>query len=54
MDIKAIRCELMMTQEEFANAIGVSRCMVAFWENGKHKPSFKNMKKILVLKGDYK
>ena len=54
MEIKKIRQNLMMTQEQFAKAIGVTRCMVAFWEKGKYKPSLKNMKKILELKGDNK
>lgn len=49
MNIKEIRAKLLMTQEQFAKAVGVTRCMVAFWESGKFKPSQKNAKKILQL-----
>lgn len=54
MEIKEIRKKLLMTQEEFAKAVGVTRCMVAFWESGKFKPSLKNLKKIMELIGDNK
>ncbi len=36
--VKAIRTELELTQEEFAQRIGSSLGSVSRWENGKNKP----------------
>lgn len=49
MNVKEIRGKLLMTQQQFADAIGVTRCMVTLWESGKFKPTPKNVKKILEL-----
>jgi DNA-binding transcriptional regulator YiaG len=38
-EIKALRKQLGMTQEEFAHDIGVTFATVNRWENGKSKPS---------------
>ena len=34
------------TQETFAEAIGVDRCTIAFWETGRTHPSGKNIAKV--------
>ena len=47
MDIKRIRRKALMTQTEFAKAIGVSLCAVQCWEQKVNKPSFRNLRKIL-------
>lgn len=47
MNIKEIRGKLLMTQQEFADAIGVTRAVISSWENEKSMPSFKNKKKII-------
>lgn len=39
MDIKPIREQLGLTQEELARKLGVSWGTVARWESGKVKPS---------------
>ena len=45
---KAIRTELELTQEEFAQRIGSSLGSVSRWENGKNKPG-KMASKLLEL-----
>lgn len=47
MNIKNIRKKALMTQTEFAKAIGVSLCAVQCWEQEVNKPSFKNLRKIV-------
>jgi len=44
--IKAIRISCIMSQETFANSIGVSFATVNRWETGKTKPTLKTMKLI--------
>jgi len=39
MDIKAIRGRLNLTQEQFAQKLGISWATVARWERGAGKPS---------------
>lgn len=39
ISLKAARVNKSITQEEFAEAIGVSRKTVASWELGKTKPT---------------
>ncbi|MBA7517276.1 hypothetical protein ES705_09329 [subsurface metagenome] len=39
MDIKAVREKLGLTQEGFAQKLGVSWGTIARWEAGKSKPS---------------
>lgn len=45
-DIKKIRHKCLMSQTEFADALGVSFATVNRWESGKSKPNFKTMKLI--------
>ena len=47
--IKKIREALFMTQEEFANLIGVSRQTISFWEEGVRGISLRNSKKIAEI-----
>ena len=45
-EIKTIRRKCLMSQIEFADALGVSFATVNRWESGKSKPNFKKMKLI--------
>ncbi len=45
-DIKNIRQKSLMSQMDFAKALGVSFSTVNRWECGKNKPSYKAMKQI--------
>lgn len=48
-DIKRIRHKCLMSQTEFAEALGVSFATVNRWESGRSKPNFKTMKLIHVF-----
>lgn len=41
-----IRCNLNMTQEEAARASSITQSQYCTYENGKHRPSYKQAKKI--------
>ena len=45
-DIKEVRKKAMLSQEDFAKALGVSFSSVNRWETGKTLPNFKAMKRI--------
>lgn len=45
-EIKRIRQRSFLTQQEFANVIGVSFFTVNRWESGRSKPNLKAMKSI--------
>ena len=45
-EIKRIRQRSFLTQQEFANVIGVSFSTVNRWEAGRSKPNLKAMKSI--------
>lgn len=45
-DIKMIRHKCLMSQTEFAKALGVSFATVNRWESGRSMPNFKTMKLI--------
>lgn len=45
-DIKMIRQKSLLSQADFAQAVGVSFTTVNRWECGKSKPSYKAMKQI--------
>ena len=44
--IKSIRRKSLLSQNDFAHALGVSFSTVNRWENGKCKPSLSAMKEI--------
>lgn len=44
--IKNVRHQCLMSQSDFAEAIGVSFSTVNRWENGKTMPNYSAMKKI--------
>lgn len=45
-DIKKIRQDSLLSQQDFAEALGVSFSTVNRWETGKSKPNYKTMKAI--------
>ena len=45
-NIKVIRKKSLLSQEAFAQVLGVSFTTVNRWETGKSKPSYKTMKLI--------
>lgn len=45
-EIKRIRQRSFLTQQEFANALGVAFSTVNRWEAGRSKPNLKAMKSI--------
>ena len=47
--IKNLRTKLVLSQQEFAELLGVSFTSVNRWENGKHEPTIKVKRKILQL-----
>lgn len=49
LDIRSLRKAAGMTQQQLADAVGVTQTMVARWETGRAKPSAKNAKKIKEL-----
>ncbi|MCI5746087.1 MAG: helix-turn-helix domain-containing protein [Erysipelotrichaceae bacterium] len=48
-DIKKIRLDLMLTQTEFAEKLGISFASVNRYENGKSIPTLKVQRKFLEL-----
>ena len=48
-DIKKLRKQLALTQEEFAHEIGVTFATVNRWENHKSKPSRLALRTLAVL-----
>ena len=48
-EIKRIRQRSFLTQQEFANALGVAFSTVNRWEAGRSKPNLKAMKSINIL-----
>lgn len=49
-EIKRIRESLLLTQEEFAQKLGVTRPTVSWWEKGLRHPSSLAVKALLMLK----
>lgn len=47
LNIKQIRLEALLTQEEFAKEIGVKVGAVRSWESGKYNPAIKTQRKIV-------
>ena len=54
MNIREIRLKLLLTQTEFAKAIGMSLGSVQNWEEKGTTPSLKAQRKILKLIADMK
>jgi len=48
-DIRTLRKQLGLTQEEFAHQIGVTFATVNRWENGKSEPSRLAIKMLMAL-----
>lgn len=44
--LKAARVHRKMTQQQFADALGVTKSSVQNWENGKTKPGIDKIEKI--------
>lgn len=51
LSIRSCRANANMTQQEFADAIGVSKATVINWEQGKTFPRLNEVKKISDLSG---
>lgn len=47
--VRKLREKLLLSQQEFANEIGVSFATVNRWENGKHQPTYKAKRIISEL-----
>lgn len=47
--VKELREKLILTQQEFANLLGVSFASINRWETGKHEPTIKIKRKIVQL-----
>lgn len=47
--IKELREAMVLSQEEFAEKLGVSFATVNRWENGHHEPTYKAKRKIIFL-----
>jgi len=45
--IKKIRLDKKITQKELAKQLNVDISTICLWENGKRKPSFKSIKKMI-------
>lgn len=48
-DVKAIRANAGMKQDEFAQAVGVSPSLVQSWEQNKRIPNGSNLKMLRVI-----
>ena len=44
--VKKIRVELLVTQEELASMLGVTFATLNRWENGHHEPSMKQKRTL--------
>ena len=47
--IKTLREELILSQTEFSNLLGISYTTVSRWEQGKNIPTIKLKRKIVEL-----
>lgn len=52
--IKKLRKEMLLSQVEFAELLGVSFASVNRWENGQHEPTIKIKRKLKALFREYK
>lgn len=51
IDLKRLREERHITQEEMAARLGISRSAVAMWENGQNTPPTKYLVSIAEMLG---
>ena len=51
--IKKLRVKMKLTQEEFAQVLGVSFSSINRWENSWHEPTVKVKKKLDALFKEY-
>jgi len=49
-EVKTVRESLLLTQEEFAQKLGVTKLTISYWEKGLRHPSSLAVKAILMLK----
>lgn len=49
--LPAVRANARMSQQEFADKLGVSKDTVFNWENGKAEPSATHLRKMSELSG---
>lgn len=49
--LKEMREEMNLSQEEAAEKIGISRCFLSELESGKKKPSFNTLMKLIDFYG---
>ena len=47
--VKELREKLILTQQEFADLLGVSFASINRWETGRHEPTIKVKRKIVEL-----
>lgn len=47
--VKELREKLILSQQEFADLLGVSFASINRWETGKHKPTIKVKRRIVEL-----
>jgi DNA-binding XRE family transcriptional regulator len=47
--VKELREKLILTQQEFANLLGVSFASINRWETGRHEPTIKVKRMIVEL-----
>lgn len=51
--VKSIRKRLLLTQEDLATYLGISRQMVWAYETGKSMPRFETIKSLMKLAKDF-
>lgn len=49
--LPAVRANTRMSQQEFADKIGVSRETIANWESGKGEPTMTHLRKMSEISG---
>ena len=47
--VKELRNKLILSQQEFADLLGVSFASINRWETGRHEPTIKVKRKIVEL-----
>jgi len=51
--VKELRLKLILTQQEFAELLGVSFASINRWESGRHEPTTKVKRRIVELSKQY-